>query len=159
MLDDRLTMPIKRQGLLGMLNGVNVVQTQDYIKIDCHTYIDKMCTKYLVSWLSKVPLSKNRPTLLPLDSDWIKGFNAATGPSDSKAHAALEASMQLKYHAGIGELIWAMTTCHPNIAYTSVKLSQMNSTPSEIHYHSLKHAIWYLYITHNDGIYYWHTQP
>jgi hypothetical protein len=125
-------MPIKCQGLLDMFNGVKVVQTRDYIKIDCHTYIDKMCTKYLASWLSKVPLSGNRPTPLPLESDWIKGFNAATGPSDPNAHAALEASMQLKYCAGVGELIWAMTTCRPDIAYTSVKLSQSNSTPAEI---------------------------
>jgi hypothetical protein len=67
--------------------------------------------------------------------------------------------MQLKYRAGVGELIWTMTTCRPDIAYTSVKLSQSNSTPAEIHYHGLKHAIRYLYITHNDGIYYWRTQP
>jgi hypothetical protein len=141
MLDNRLTMPIKRQGLLDIFNGVNVVQMQDYIKIDCHTYINKMCTKYLASWLSKVPLSKNRPTPLPSDSDWLKGFNTATGPSDPKEHAALEALMQIKYRAGIGELIWAMTTCRPDIAYASVKLSQSNSTPAEIHYHGLKHAI------------------
>ncbi len=40
MLDNRLTMPIKRQGLLDMFNGVDVVQMRDYIKIDCHTYIN-----------------------------------------------------------------------------------------------------------------------
>jgi hypothetical protein len=36
-----------------------------------------------------------------------------------------------------------MTTCRPDIAFTSVKLSQSNSTPAEIHYHGLKHAILY----------------
>jgi hypothetical protein len=55
MLDKKLTMPIKRQGLLDMFNGVNVVQTKNYVKIDCHTYIDKLCSKYLDSWLNKVP--------------------------------------------------------------------------------------------------------
>ncbi len=29
----------------------------------------------------------------------------------------------------------------------------------EHHYHSLKHTIWYLYVTHLDGIYFWRTQP
>ncbi len=40
MLDEKLTMPIKRQGLLDMFNGVDVTQTKDYVKVDCHTYID-----------------------------------------------------------------------------------------------------------------------
>jgi hypothetical protein len=52
-----------------------------------------------------------------------------------------------------------MTTCHPDIAFTSVKLSQSNSAPAEQHYHGLKHAIRYVYITRNDGIYFWRTQP
>jgi hypothetical protein len=37
MLDKKLTMTIKRQGLLDMFNGTNVVQTRDYLKVDCHT--------------------------------------------------------------------------------------------------------------------------
>jgi hypothetical protein len=45
MLDDRLTMPIKRQGLLDMFNGIDVVQAKHYIKIDCHSYVNKFCTK------------------------------------------------------------------------------------------------------------------
>jgi hypothetical protein len=118
------------------------------------TYIEKMCAKYLASWLNKIPLSANRPTPLPSDSDWLKGFNAATGPTDPKAQADLATNEQLRYRTGLGELIWAMTTCRPDIAFTSVKLSQSNSTPAEIHYHGLKNAIRYLYITRNDGIYF-----
>ena len=67
--------------------------------------------------------------------------------------------MQVKYRAGIGELIWAMTTCCPSMAYTSVKLSQLNSTPAENYYHGLKQAIQYLYMTCHNGIYFWQTQP
>jgi hypothetical protein len=63
------------------------------------------------------------------------------GSDDAKELASLEHSMQIKYRGGVGELIWAMTTCRPDIAYTSVKLSQSNSRPAEIHYHGLKHAI------------------
>ena len=51
-----------------------------------------------------------------------------------------------------------MTTCRPDIAFTSVKLSHSNSAPAEHHSHGLKHSIRYLYATHNDGIYFWHTQ-
>jgi hypothetical protein len=59
MLDKKLTMPIKRQGILDMFNGINIYQTKNYIKINCHTYINKFCSKYLNLWLKKVPLSEN----------------------------------------------------------------------------------------------------
>ena len=61
------------------------------------------------------------------------------GPSDAKEQDNLAKKMQINYRAGVGELIWAMTTCQRN---------------------DLKHTIKYLYSTHNDGIYYyWSTQP
>jgi hypothetical protein len=66
--------------------------------------------------------------------------------------------MQIKYCAGVSELIWAMPTCQPDIAFTSVKLSQSNSTPAEHHYLGLKHTIRYLYMTRHDGIYFWRTR-
>jgi hypothetical protein len=63
----------------------------------------------------------------------------------------------IKYKGGVGELIWATTTCRPDISFTSVKLSQSNSAPAKHHYHGLKQAIRYLYITRHDGIYFWQT--
>ncbi len=41
MLDERLSIPIKRQGYLDMFNGIDVTQTRDYIKILCKSFIDK----------------------------------------------------------------------------------------------------------------------
>ena len=159
LLDAQLTMPIKRQGLLDMFNGVDVTQMKYYIKIDCHTYIDKFCAKYNATWMNKVPLLENHPTPLPSDADWLRNFSAAVGSDDPNVLTTLEKSMQLKYRGGVGELIWAMTTCHPDIAFARVKLSQSNSRPAEIHYHGLKHAIRYLYSTQTDGLYYWRTRP
>jgi hypothetical protein len=141
MINDRLTMPIKRQGYLNMFNGIDVVQTKHYIKIDCHTYVDKFCEKYLETWLCKLLIADDRPTPFPTNKDWLKGFIGATGFSDLTDIAKLESAMQIKYRGGVGELIWAMTTCCPDLAYASVKLSQSNSTPAEHHFHSLKHAI------------------
>jgi hypothetical protein len=124
MLDNKLSMLLKQQGLLDMFNGIDVTQTRHYIKINCHTYISKFCEKYLDSWLGKVPLTANRPTPLPTDPTWLKKFNTAIGPTDPSEQAKLASKMQIKYRAGVGELIWAMTTCCPDIAFTSVKLSQ-----------------------------------
>jgi hypothetical protein len=80
-IDEKVSIPLKRQGLLNIFNGIDVFQMQHFIKIDCHTYINKFCKKYLDSWLSKVPLTENQPTPLPTDANWIKKFNAAIGPS------------------------------------------------------------------------------
>jgi hypothetical protein len=157
LLDKQLSIPLKRQGLLDMFNGIDVVQTRDYIKVSCQTYINKFCEKYLDTWLSKVPLMENRPTPLPTDPTWLKTFNAAVGSTDPDVQKDLFKKMQIKYKAGVGELIWAMRTCRPDIAFTSVKLSQSNSAPAEHHYHYLKHAIRYVYITREDGIYFWRT--
>jgi hypothetical protein len=79
MLDDRLSIPLKRQGLLDMFNGIDVTQTRDYIKIDCHSYINKFSEKYLDTWLNKVPMTENRllhfPPMLP-------GSRSSILPSD-----------------------------------------------------------------------------
>jgi hypothetical protein len=92
-------------------------------------------------------MTEHRPTPLPTDPTWIKKFNAAVGPSDPKAQQQLANKMEIKYKGGVGELIWAMTTCRPDILFTSVKLSQSNSAPTEHHYHGLKHAICYVFTT------------
>ncbi len=129
------------------------------MKINCHTYISKFCAKYLDSWLGKVPLTTNRPTPLLTVSTWLKKFNAATGPTDPSEQAKLASAMHIKYRGGVSKLIWAMTTCRPDNAFTSVELLQLNSAPAKHHYHGLKHAIHYLYITQTDGIYFWQTRP
>ncbi len=93
-----------------MFNGIDVTQTKHYIKIDCHTYINKFCAKYLDSWLHTVPTTANRPTPLPTNSTWLKKFNATVGPNNPQAQCKLEASMQIKYRGGVDKLIWALTS-------------------------------------------------
>jgi hypothetical protein len=99
------------------------------------------------------------PTPLPSDATWWRDFNVATGDPDMEEQAALAKTMQLNYWAGMGELIWAMTTYRPDVAFASMKLSQSNLCPHEIHYHGLKHALKYLYSTWDDGLYFWQPSP
>jgi hypothetical protein len=159
MIDEKLMIPMKRQGYIDMYNGIDVHQTRDYIKISCSSYIYKICDKYLNSWMRNFHATEVRPTPLPTDPSWMKKFNAATGDPDPKIQAKLAKSMDISYRRGVGELIWAMTTCRPDIAFTSVKLSQANTCPHEHHYHGLKHALKYLFTTRDDGIYFWRTAP
>ncbi len=76
---------------------------------------------------------------------------------DKDNQACLAKEMKLNYRGGVGKLIWEMTPCHPDLAYTSVKLSQSNLYPHKHHYHSLHHAFWYLYKTWYDGPHFWQT--
>ena len=52
-----------------------------------------------------------------------------------------------------------VTTCRPDLAFASVKLSQSNSCPHKIHFHGLKQALKYLFTSKEDGIYFWRTSP
>jgi hypothetical protein len=66
----------------------------------------------------------DKTNAFPSDPMWMKKFNGATGDPDKKVQAKLAKEMKLSYRSGVGELIWAMTTCHPDLAYVAVKLSQ-----------------------------------
>jgi hypothetical protein len=157
LIDKELLIPIKRQGYLDMYNGIDVQQTHDYIKISSSTFIKKISEKYLSTWMNNFTTTADWPTPLPSDPNWIKKFNAPIGDPDSTVQKKLATSMQLSYRCGVGELIWAMMTTRPNLAYMAVKLSPANCGPHNHHYHGLKHALKYLYKTRNGSIYFWCT--
>jgi hypothetical protein len=138
MLDDKLSIPLKHQGHLDMYNGVDILQTHHYIHLSCTSFIGKISAKYLSTCMKHMYASSTCPTPFPTDSAWWNEFNKAVGDSDVKAQALLAKDMQLNYCAGVGKLIWAMTTCRPDLAFASVKLSQSNLCPHKIHYHGLK---------------------
>jgi hypothetical protein len=158
-INDELFIPMKWQGHLDMYNGIDVAQTRDYIKVSFTTFIEKICEKYLISWMQNFTSTDNQPTPLPTDQTCYKKFNTAIGGPNPKARAKLTKQMHLTYCSGDGELIWAMTTTRPDLAFASIKLSQANSCPDEHHYHGVKHALKYLYSTHDNGLYFWRMAP
>ena len=159
LIDDKLSEPIKRQGYLDLYNGVDIVQTRHYIKLTVKTFVEKAFSKHIETWMKTSYPTPNRSTPLPPNEEWLKKFNSAVGNPDPKAQAALQRQMQLSYRSGVGELIWAMTTCRPDLAYTSVKLSQSNTCPADDHYHGLKHALKFLYNSRDDGLFFWRPTP
>ena len=159
LIDDKLSIPLKRQGLIETFNGMDIDQTRYYIKVSCQSYIERICAKYLTSWMKKVPMSDDRPTPLPTDSKWLKTFNEAKGDPDGNVQKKLAKTQELTYRAGVGELIYAMTTVRPDTAFAAVKLSQSSVCPAEIHYHGLKRTLRYLYHTREDGLHFWRSEP
>jgi hypothetical protein len=79
MIDNRLKIPIKRQGYLDMYNGIDILQTCYYIKINLKTFIDKIFEPYLATWIKTAYPTPTRSTPLPSDPMWLKKFNAARG--------------------------------------------------------------------------------
>jgi hypothetical protein len=159
LIDDKLSVSIKRQGYLDMYNKVDIYQTRHYIKLNVKTFVDKVFQRHIATWMKTSYPMPNRSTPLPHVDEWLKKFNAAIGDPNKKVQTTLAKHHQLLYQSGVGELIWAMTTCRPDLGYTSVKLSQSNTAPADIHYHGLKHALKFLYNTRDDGLYFWRTSP
>jgi hypothetical protein len=158
LIDDRLTIPLKRLGLVTLFNGVNVEQTKMYIKISCESYTSRICEKYLDTWM-RTHVFPNRATPLPQHESFLKSFLTAVGDPTPSVQENLATRMGLKYRNGIGELIYALVTCRPDISYAVVKCAQSSVNPHEIHYHALRHILKYIYTTKEDGIYFWRQCP
>eukprot|EP00804_Cyclotella_cryptica_P030736 CCRYP_009176-RA/>CCRYP_009176-RA protein AED:0.05 eAED:-0.06 QI:0/-1/0/1/-1/1/1/0/645 len=158
-LDDHLSMPIKRQGLVSLFNGIDVQQTRNYIKISAETYIEKMGSKYLELWHKEIPLTAERPLPIPTHESFLKTFHQAVGNNDPNTLATLQQRYHFGYRNGVGELIYAMVTCRPDISTVTVKCAQHSANPAEIHFQAVKHAIKYLVATRKDGIYFWRATP
>eukprot|EP00804_Cyclotella_cryptica_P012200 CCRYP_009883-RA/>CCRYP_009883-RA protein AED:0.21 eAED:0.21 QI:0/-1/0/1/-1/1/1/0/337 len=158
-IDDHLTMTIKRQGLVTLFNGVDILQSRNYIKISAETYIEKMGAKYLDMWHKEVQMMAERPLPIPTNESFIKAFNADSGNPDVKIQKELQQRFKFGYRSGVGELIYAMVTCRPDISAVTVKCTQHSTCPADIHFQAVKHAIKYLVATQKDRIYFWRATP
>ena len=160
MIDEELTFPLKRMGLVTLFNGVDVTQTRDYIKLSVETYINKILPKYLESPIHlRVDDFRARGTPLPSRQTFERDFINTHGDPDTAAQEELAKKMGFRYRSAVGELIYAMVTCRPDLSYGVMRASQANSCPAEIHYNGVKHMLKYLYNTKSDGIYFWRERP
>ena len=157
LIDKHLKIPLKRLGLVTMYNGVNVEQTKHYIKLSCESYIDKISVKHLDTWMRPFMVPPLNPTPLPTTSGFAKTFLSSVGNADDQQD--LEKRMKISYRSGVGELIYALVTCRPDISHAVVRCAQNCINPHETHYHAVKHVLKYLYLTKSDGIYFWRETP
>ena len=67
--------------------------------------------------------------------------------------------MGFHYRQAIGELIFAMVTCRPDISFPLIKLSQYSQNPAKEHYSAVRDIFRYLHSTPDRGIYYWRDTP
>ena len=63
----------------------------------------------------------------------VASIKTAIPPSDPGKQKKLH-DAHFNYRQVIGEAIYAMTTCLPDISFAVIKMSQYSANPAEIHY-------------------------
>ena len=150
LIDKEMSAPLKREGLISRLNGIDVKQTRDYIKVHCETYISKI----LQHKHFDLTITSNKPTPMSSDTDIIKLLDTSVGPTNDAERIELEGRMGFKYRATTGKLLFAMVTCRPDISNAVITLTQFNSNPAECHYEAVKRIYRYLHATADRGLHY-----
>ena len=67
-------------GLINDFNGIDVHQTDSYIKISCATYIDRLVTTH--GWKEDKQLKDISKTIAPLNTEVLKQVYDQKGPAE-----------------------------------------------------------------------------
>ena len=156
-IDSHMTIQIKDLGLLTRYNGVNITQSKYYIKISNKTYIDKLLKEH--DWLLNDDKISNIPLPTKNDTTFNQRMEKAIPPTDVKEIRQLQLEMGFNYRQAIGELIFLMITCRPDISFPLIKLSQYSTAPAMEHYTAVKQIFRYVKATKTEGIYFWRKEP
>ena len=91
----------------------------------------------------------------------MKRLDTESGPEcnkDKTVYDELEQAMGFKYGKLLGELLFCVVTCRPDISFTEIKLAKFANYPSSIRYQALKKILRCLHDTLKDGIHFWGTK-
>ena len=160
-IDEALSLPIRRMGLISLFNGVDILQSRYFVKMSVQIYIEKMADKYTTKWQKDADKMGTCPLPAPTGEAYWKQFLLMSGPKDENGNPDVEYQEKMKkefgfgYRNGVGEAIWATVTCRPDISTVVVKCAQNSACPHEVHYKGVKHLLKYLWCTRRDGIYFW----
>ena len=95
LIDEKLSEPIKRQGYLDLYNGVDILQTRHYIKLNVKTFVEKVFQQHIATWMKTSYPMPHRSTPLPtsqrrLDQKvqfghWEPGRQSTSSPPETDA--------------------------------------------------------------------------
>ena len=156
-ISKHLSAPMKNLGVIDSFNGVQIEQSSQYIKLHNTQYIETILDKH--GWLNDNFKSHQKPLPMRADNKYLETLENAEGPSNEKERKLLEKKMGFKYRTALGEALYTMVTCRPDISLPIMKLSQYSMNPAEAHYIALKNVFRYLRSTKNKGITFWRKQP
>ena len=153
LISSKLSAPMHKLGVINRYNGIDVMQTQDYVKIHNATYLKKTLKNH--AWLIDIQKSHVNPIPMKESTNYQQLLDMAKPPQTEEGKQHLEEEMGFSYHVAIGEAMFAMVTCRPDIAFSVIKLSKFCNAPAREHYLAVKNLFRYLRATIDDGIIYW----
>ena len=153
-INGKMTVKVRSLGVINRFNGVDITQSQYYIKISNETYINKILQHK--QWLDASIPGMFSPQYIPMhhDPEVNKQIEEAE-PIPQDELKLVEKEICFSYKQDIGELIYALVTCRPDISFPLIKLSQYSSKPAKIHFEAVKGLYQYLKDTKSEGIHYW----
>jgi hypothetical protein len=157
-INKHLRLPIHILGEVTRYNGMDIEQTKHYVKIHCKRYINKLQQSY--PWLENEQKLSDLPLPFPSDSAFLSKLIHQDHPVLTiDQQITLENKMGIKFRQAMGEIMFPMIKCRPDISPHAIILSQFMNNPAEIHYKALKDIIRYLVATPEEGIHYWRERP
>ena len=158
-INAELSIPVKDQGLVEWYNGVDVDQTKYYVRLHATTYFHKMLKNH--GWFDMTTLATSSNTITPMhgDNDYIRRLEKAVPPEDASDQEQLCQEFGFRYRQVIGEVLYPMVKCRPDISTAVIKLSQYMANPAREHYQAVDNLIKYVAATYTEGIVYWREHP
>ena len=158
-INDKMTINVQNLGQINRFNGVDIEQTKHYIKLYNKVYPEKMFQRH--DWIHKEALQHhNKPHIFPLPMTNDAHYQRKLENADICTPAEVaEAEFGFGYCQAVGDMIYALVTCRPDISFPIIKLSQYSTCPNRIHFQALQQLYRYLYYTKHKGIYFWQKTP
>ena len=156
-INSKMTIDVKELGLISRFNGIDVQQSMHFVKLYNRTYIEKILKRH--EWINneEFPLAEF-PTPMISENSYQRKLET-TEPMNQTELDLAEKEFGFGYRQGIGELIYALVTCRPDISYSVIKLAQYSTRPARIHFEAIKNIYRYLNATKDEGIYFWRKMP
>lgn len=153
-INNKMTIDVKGLGMIHRFNGVDVHQTKDYIKLYNETYLNKIFARH--TWLHQEKDKHLAAYPIPMNPDpsFQRELENQPIPTPQEIHD-LELEYGFGYRQAIGELIYALVTCRPDISYPVIKLSQYSTRPTRLHFEAIKVIYRYLNHTKTEGLIFW----
>ena len=155
LINSSLSIPVKDQGIIEWYNGIDVEQTKYYIRLHATTYFNKMLKNH--GWFDTNMIEMAANDIIPMsgDNEYLRRLDRATPPDNPADQANLQSLFGFKYRQVVGEILYPMVKCRPDLSNAIIKLSQYMSNPAKEHYEAVHHLIKYIATTYNIGITFW----
>jgi len=153
-IDKYMHIQIKYLDTLELFNSMDISPVRYYIKISFNTYLTQIL--HCHNWT--VDTHKMDAITYPADN-YTKLLDLATPPETEKEQHALSKLYNIHYRQVIGEIIWPMIKCRPDISFHITKLCQFMANPAKAHYQAIHELGHFLANMPDHGIYYWRDTP